>query len=85
MKKRLFIHGEWVEAKEYTSLLSPITTAKGEVLRTIETYKFAAEEAKRIYGETIPLDAANGGERRIAYTTREPLGVIGEITPFTSL
>jgi len=33
----------------------PITFAKGEVFRTIETYKFAAEEAKRIHGETIPL------------------------------
>jgi len=60
----------------------PITTAKGEVARTVQTYKFAAEEAKRIYGETIPLDAAPGGERRIAYTVREPIGVIGAITPF---
>lgn len=60
----------------------PITTAKGEVARTITTYKFAAEEAKRIHGETIPLDAAPGGEGRIAYTVREPLGVIGAITPF---
>ena len=60
----------------------PITMAKGEVARTITTYKFAAEEAKRIHGETIPLDAAPGGEGRIAYTVREPLGVIGAITPF---
>ncbi|MGQ3380780.1 aldehyde dehydrogenase family protein [Priestia endophytica] len=60
----------------------PITTAKSEVARTIETYKFAAEEAKRIYGETLPLDAAQGGEGRIAYTKREPIGVIGAITPF---
>ena len=60
----------------------PITTAKGEVARTIQTYKFAAEEAKRIHGETIPLDAAPGGEGRIAYTIREPIGVIGAITPF---
>ncbi|MGD6964430.1 aldehyde dehydrogenase family protein [Fictibacillus phosphorivorans] len=60
----------------------PITTAKGEVARTIQTYKFAAEEAKRISGETIPLDAAPGGEGRVAYTIREPLGVIGAITPF---
>jgi acyl-CoA reductase-like NAD-dependent aldehyde dehydrogenase len=60
----------------------PITTAKAEVARTIETYKFAAEEAKRIHGETIPLDAARGGEGRIAYTVREPIGVIGAITPF---
>ena len=60
----------------------PISTAKGEVARTIQTYKFAAEEARRIHGETIPLDAAPGGENRIAYTVREPLGVIGAITPF---
>jgi acyl-CoA reductase-like NAD-dependent aldehyde dehydrogenase len=60
----------------------PITTAKAEVARTIQTYKFAAEEAKRIHGETIPLDAALGGENRVAFTMREPLGVIGAITPF---
>ncbi|WP_017755094.1 aldehyde dehydrogenase family protein [Calidifontibacillus oryziterrae] len=60
----------------------PITTAKGEVARTILTYKFAAEEAKRIYGETLPMDAAPGGENRFAYTIREPIGVIAAITPF---
>ncbi|HWO97779.1 MAG TPA: aldehyde dehydrogenase family protein [Bacillus sp. (in: firmicutes)] len=60
----------------------PLTTAKGEVSRTIETYKFAAEEAKRIHGETIPLDASAGGEGRVGYTVREPIGVIGAITPF---
>jgi acyl-CoA reductase-like NAD-dependent aldehyde dehydrogenase len=36
----------------------PIKTARGEVARTIQTYMFAAEEAKRIHGETVPLDAA---------------------------
>ncbi|SFE97403.1 aldehyde dehydrogenase family protein [Alteribacillus iranensis] len=60
----------------------PLTTAKGEVARTIQTYKFAAQEAGRIYGETLPLDAAPGGENRLAYTKHEPLGVIGAITPF---
>ncbi|MEH7355738.1 aldehyde dehydrogenase family protein [Neobacillus drentensis] len=60
----------------------PISTAKDEIARTIQTYKFAAEEAKRIHGETLPLDAAPGGENRVAYTVREPLGVIGAITPF---
>lgn len=72
------------EAARIISLESakPITTARGEVARTVQTYKFAAEEAKRIYGETIPLDAAPGGENRLAYTRREPLGIIGAITPF---
>ncbi|MGG3469491.1 aldehyde dehydrogenase family protein [Neobacillus pocheonensis] len=60
----------------------PVTIAMGEVQRTIQTYKFAAEEAKRIHGETLPLDAAPGGEGRVAYTVQEPIGVIGAITPF---
>ncbi|MDZ5610363.1 aldehyde dehydrogenase family protein [Bacillus pseudomycoides] len=60
----------------------PIRAARGEVDRTVQTYKFAAEEAKRIYGETLPLDAAPGADDRIAYTIRKPLGVIGAITPF---
>jgi len=60
----------------------PIKLARNEVERTIQTFKFSAEEAKRISGETIPLDAAPGGVNRIAYTVKEPLGVIGAITPF---
>lgn len=60
----------------------PWTTAKGEVARTIMTYKFAAEEARRIHGEVIPLDAAPGGEDRLSFTIRQPIGVVGAITPF---
>lgn len=60
----------------------PIRTARTEIGRTIQTYKFAAEEAKRIHGETIPLDAAPGGEGRLAFTVRKPIGVVGAITPF---
>ncbi|MDT3424951.1 acyl-CoA reductase-like NAD-dependent aldehyde dehydrogenase [Paenibacillus forsythiae] len=60
----------------------PLRTGRGEIARTIQTYKFAAEEAKRIHGETVPLDAAPGGERRLAFTLRKPIGVVGAITPF---
>jgi acyl-CoA reductase-like NAD-dependent aldehyde dehydrogenase len=60
----------------------PVTTARGEVARTIETYRFSAEEAKRLTGEMIPMDAAASGENRIAYTMHVPLGVVGAITPF---
>lgn len=72
------------EAAEIIALeaAKPIATAIEEVKRTIQTYKFAAEEAKRIHGEILPLDAAPGGEKRVAYTVREPIGVIGAITPF---
>ena len=60
----------------------PIKTAMVEVSRTIATYKFAAEEAKRIHGETLTMDATADGEGRIGYTVREPIGVVGAITPF---
>ncbi len=60
----------------------PIREARVEVARSFQTFKFAAEEAKRIYGETIPMDAAIGGEGRFAYVERVPLGVIACITPF---
>lgn len=60
----------------------PLKTARGEIARTIQTYKFSAAEARRIHGETVPLDAAPGGEGRIAFTLRKPIGVVGAITPF---
>ncbi|MEF3306483.1 aldehyde dehydrogenase family protein [Paenibacillus sp. GYB003] len=60
----------------------PIKTARGEIARTIQTYLFSAMEARRIHGETVPLDAAPGGEGRIAFTLRRPIGVVGAITPF---
>ncbi|MBP1989011.1 aldehyde dehydrogenase family protein [Paenibacillus eucommiae] len=60
----------------------PVKTARGEIARTIQTYKFAAMEARRIHGETVPVDAAPGGEGRLAFTMRKPIGVVGAITPF---
>lgn len=60
----------------------PITAARVEVERSVQTLRFSAEEAKRIGGEYIQLDAAKGGEGRDAYTFYEPLGVVGAITPF---
>ncbi|WP_342025623.1 aldehyde dehydrogenase family protein [Cytobacillus pseudoceanisediminis] len=76
------------EEKEECSMIiareasKPLKAARGEVDRTIMTYTFAAQEARKLYGETIPMDAAPGGEGRVAYTVKEPLGIIGAITPF---
>ena len=72
------------KAAEIISLeaAKPIKYALGEIDRTIETYKFAAEEAKRLTGEMIPMDAAKNGANRFGYTIEEPIGVVGAITPF---
>ena len=60
----------------------PINESFMEVDRSIETLKLAAEEAKRIYGESVPLDAGLGGKGFLAFTQKLPLGVVAAITPF---
>ena len=54
----------------------------GEVARAIETFQFSAEEAKRIHGETVPMDASAAGEGRVGFYFRSPVGVVAAITPF---
>ncbi len=54
----------------------------GEVSRAVETFQFSAEEAKRIHGETVPMDASTAGEGRVGYWLRCPVGVVAAITPF---
>jgi acyl-CoA reductase-like NAD-dependent aldehyde dehydrogenase len=54
----------------------------GEVTRAVETFQFSAEEAKRVHGETIPMDASVAGENRVGFYLRCPVGVVSAITPF---
>ncbi|WNC14178.1 NAD-dependent succinate-semialdehyde dehydrogenase [Brevibacillus brevis] len=56
----------------------PIGEAKGEVLGAADNFVWYAEEAKRVYGETIPSSVAN---KRIM-VLRQPVGVVGAITPW---
>lgn len=56
--------------------------ARAEVDRAASVFTIAAEEAKRIHGETIPLDAVPSGEGYFGYWTRRPVGVIAAISPF---
>ncbi|MEO8500298.1 MAG: NAD-dependent succinate-semialdehyde dehydrogenase, partial [Vicinamibacteria bacterium] len=56
----------------------PLAEAKGEVAYGASFVEWFAEEAKRVYGETIP---ANTADKRIT-VTREPVGVCAAITPW---
>lgn len=56
----------------------PLTEAKGEVVYSASFIEWFAEEAKRVYGETIPQNAKG---RRIL-VTKEPIGVFAAITPW---
>lgn len=56
--------------------------SRGEVDRGINTFTIAAEEAKRIHGETVPLDAVPSGEGYFGFYVRRPVGVVAAISPF---
>lgn len=59
-----------------------IREARTEVQRAIQTLIFSAEEAKRIGGEVIPIDAHPNGKGKVGFYMREPVGIVSAITPF---
>jgi acyl-CoA reductase-like NAD-dependent aldehyde dehydrogenase len=48
----------------------------------MSTYTFAAVEARKLAGEVVPMDGSQAGEGKLAFTLREPAGVVGAISPF---
>lgn len=62
----------------------PIKNTLDEVSRSVETLELSAEEAKRLFGETLPGDSASRGAKAIAATFRVPVGVVAAITPFNA-
>ena len=87
-KERSIIMRRWFDlqiahADELALLLTseqgkPLAEAKGEILYGAAFTEFYAEEAKRVYGETIP--SFKHGSRIIVI--KQALGVIGAITPW---
>jgi len=59
-----------------------IREARTEVQRAIQTLLFSAEEARRIGGEVIPIDAHPNGRGKFGFYVREPVGIVSAITPF---
>ena len=60
----------------------PIKDARGEVTRLIDTFRIAAEEATRIYGEVMPLDISQRTESYTGMWKRVPIGPCSFISPF---
>jgi acyl-CoA reductase-like NAD-dependent aldehyde dehydrogenase len=60
----------------------PMKAARVEAKRAMSTYTFAAVEARKLAGEMVPMDAAQAGEGKLAFTLRQPIGVVGAISPF---
>lgn len=59
-----------------------IAEARAEAGRAVQTLQLSAEEARRLHGETVPLDASPGGAGKFGFTVRVPCGVVVAISPF---
>jgi succinate-semialdehyde dehydrogenase / glutarate-semialdehyde dehydrogenase len=87
-KERAVVMRRWFElivaaADDLAAILTaeqgkPLPEAKGEILFGAAFIEWYAEEAKRVYGETIPAPA---GDRRLV-ALKQPIGVCAAITPW---
>jgi succinate-semialdehyde dehydrogenase/glutarate-semialdehyde dehydrogenase len=87
-KERSAIMRRWYElivenADDLAALLTaeqgkPLAEAKGEILYGASFIEWFAEEAKRVYGDTIPGHQA---DKRIV-VLKQPIGVVAAITPW---
>jgi len=60
----------------------PIRQARGETARCIDTLTFSAVEARSLAGEMVAMESSAAGAGKIGMILREPIGVVGAISPF---
>jgi acyl-CoA reductase-like NAD-dependent aldehyde dehydrogenase len=60
----------------------PLKSARIEATRAMSTYTFAAVEARKLAGDMVPMSASQAGEGKLAFTLRQPVGVVAAISPF---
>jgi len=60
----------------------PLAEAHGEAGRIPDLLRLSGTEGARLHGETVPVDASANGAGKLAFTLRQPCGVVVAITPF---
>lgn len=60
----------------------PYKDSKAEILRAIKGVKLAAEHVSQIKGEQIPMGLTEASLNRIAFTSKEPIGVVVAVSAF---
>ena len=60
----------------------PYQDSKAEVLRAIKGVKLAAEHISQIKGEQIPMGLTEASLNRIAFTSKEPIGIVAAVSAF---
>ena len=56
--------------------------ARVEASRAVSTFTMAAVEARKLAGNVVPMDASPAGAGKLAFTLRQPIGIVGAISPF---
>jgi acyl-CoA reductase-like NAD-dependent aldehyde dehydrogenase len=69
-------HHEELSVLEARNAGKPIGDARGEMGMVVDTFRYYAGAPERLLGDTIPVAGGLG------FTVREPLGVVGLITPW---
>lgn len=60
----------------------PYKDSKAEIVRAIKGVKLAAEHISQIKGEQIPMGLTEASLNRIAFTTKEPIGIVAAVSAF---
>ncbi|MFZ0598847.1 MAG: aldehyde dehydrogenase family protein [Flavobacterium sp.] len=60
----------------------PYKDSKAEILRAIKGVKLAAEHISQIKGEQIPMGLTEASLNRIAFTSKEPIGIVAAVSAF---
>src|SRR6188472_4073847 len=63
-------------AEILVKIVAGIARRHDEIARQI------SDEAGKLAGEMVPMDAAQAGEGKLAFTLRRPIGVVGASSPF---
>jgi acyl-CoA reductase-like NAD-dependent aldehyde dehydrogenase len=60
----------------------PLVDAEVEVLRAIDGVRIGIRELAHLTGEEIPMGLTKASEKRIAFTTKEPIGIVVALSAF---
>lgn len=85
LEKTALIMTERVEHLIHTAITEggkPYKDTKAEVLRAIKGVKLAAEHISQIKGEQVPMALTEASLNRLAFTIKEPIGVVAAISAF---
>jgi phenylacetaldehyde dehydrogenase len=77
-------HGDELASLETLDNGKPLTVAKvADVALAADLFHYMSGWATKVEGNTIPISAiTNPGQEFLAYTRREPIGVVGQIIPW---